>query len=97
MRLVTCARLHRQETLRRSRQNSCKPPITIDNSVEMILPRLIESKKSFLANFFSLILLIAYALFGGYMFLLLEEEEYNKRRHKELNDRYNCIDGVIRR
>jgi hypothetical protein len=107
---VSCARLHRRETIQLSRRASNKIPVD-EPEDNMILPRLIESKKSLLANLFSLLLLMGYAIFGGFMFLYFEgecflgsdsnccilEDEYKKRKHKELNERYECIDSVIRK
>jgi hypothetical protein len=68
---VTCAEIRRQETLRRSRQSGCKIT-SVDTDDPMILPRIIESRKSCLANISSLMLLMGYAVIGGFVFLYLE-------------------------
>lgn len=57
---------------------------------------LIEPRKSLLTNVSALILLLSYALFGGYVFLYLEEETYEEKRRLDLNKHYECVDNVIR-
>ncbi|KAI6233705.1 Ion channel [Aphelenchoides fujianensis] len=62
----------------------------------MLLPRLVETRKSFLKNLLCLLLLVLYALFGGFMFLHFEADEFHRANRRRAHDTYECVNAVIK-